>query len=759
MPEIRTYREALREAIVHELDRDESVVLIGEDIGVYGGTHLITVALLEKYGAKRVIDTPICEGGFTGAAIGMAMMGMRPIVEMMTMNFSFLAVDQIIQNAAKVRYFSGGQVKVPLVIRGPNGGGVQLSAQHTHSLESFYGHFPGLKVVAPASPNDAKGMMLTAVRDDNCVIFLEAGALYGTKGEVDEDNPIPFGKAPPPRAGAGGRATTLARAPGGAVHTSGRHAGSRRHRCRGRRPSQLAAIGRRCDRHIGREDPPRGCRAGAMALVRGGQRGGGDHPGQGVRLPGCSGGAGERSGSPGALRAEPRARGFPGRAARGRGRSPGSLPGGEVKMPEVIMPKMGDAMEAGTLSTWLKSEGDEVEIGDVLAEIETDKATMELTAEDAGILQEIIASEGDAVPVGEAIAVIVGEGEEAPPRREAKHAEDGARGDAVDEAPAATATEGKAPEEQKGKAPEDEEGGPSPADGRVRASPIVRRLAGEHNIDLSGIRGTGPPGPIVERDVRTALETVGGPVEERPADSTTAGPAPTGAPGTELKPLSRMQRVVGERMQQSWRQAPHHYATVGVHVDDLLALRGQLNAELEEDGIKLSINDFVMKACAVALRKFPKLNSLWTSEGIERHATVDLAMAVALEDGLITPVIKDGADKTLSGISIAARELASRAREGKLEPHEFQGGTFTVSNMGMYGVESFTAIVNPPSVAIVAGSSLIRRPGFDAEDNVVPQNTMKLTIGSDHRVVNGAENALYLAEVKRLLERPVLLTV
>jgi len=428
-------------------------------------------------------------------------------------------------------------------------------------------------------------------------------------------------------------------------------------------------------------------------------------------------------------------------------------------MPEVIMPKMGDAMEAGTLSTWLKSEGDAVEIGDVLAEIETDKATMELTAEDAGILQEIIAGEGDAVPVGEAIAVIVGEGEEAPPRREAKQAEDGARGDGVDEAPAATATEVEAPEEQEGKAPEDEEGGPSPADGRVRASPIVRRLAGEHNIDLSGIRGTGPAGRIVERDLRTALETHGGPVEERPADSATAGPAPTGAPGTELKQLSRMQRVVGERMQQSWQQAPHHYATVEVHVDDLLALRTQLNAGLEEDGIKLSINDFVMKACAVALRKFPKLNSLWTSDGIEWHATVDLAMAVALEDGLITPVIKDVANKTLSSISIAAKELASRAREGKLEPNEFQGGTFTVSNMGMYGVESFTAIVNPPSVAIVAVSSLIRRPGFDAEDNVVPQNMMKLTIGSDHRVVNGAENALYLAELKRLLQRPTLLTV
>jgi len=431
-------------------------------------------------------------------------------------------------------------------------------------------------------------------------------------------------------------------------------------------------------------------------------------------------------------------------------------------MPEVIMPKMGDAMEAGTLSTWLKSEGDKIVIGDVLAEIETDKATMELTAEDAGILQEIIASEGDDVPVGEAIAVIVGEGEEAPPRREAKPAEDSASGNGKDQAPAATATKVEAPEDQQDKAPEDEEGAPSPAersaDGRVRASPIVRRVAGEHNIDLSGIQGTGPAGRIVERDVRAALAD-GGPVEERPADSTTAGPSPTGAPGTELKPLSRMQRVVGERMQQSWQQAPHHYATVEVHVDDLLALRTQLNAGLEEDGIKLSINDFVMKACAVALRKFPKLNSLWTSEGIEWHATVDLAMAVALEDGLITPVIKDVANKTLSGISIAAKELASRAREGKLEPHEYQGGTFTVSNMGMYGVESFTAIVNPPSVAIVAVSSVIRRPGFDAEDNVVPQHTMKLTIGSDHRVVNGAENALYLAEVKRLLQRPILLTV
>ena len=195
MPE-KTYREALREAMVQEMENDESVLLMGEDIGVYGGTHLITDGLLDMFGPRRVVDTPISEGGFTGAAVGMAMMGLKPVVEMMTWNFSFLAADQIVQNAAKVRYFSGGQVEVPLVIRGPNGGGVQLSAQHTHSLENMYGHFPGLKVVSPVTPNDVKGMMLTAIRDPNPVIFLEAGALYGTKGEVAEgDNAVPFGKA------------------------------------------------------------------------------------------------------------------------------------------------------------------------------------------------------------------------------------------------------------------------------------------------------------------------------------------------------------------------------------------------------------------------------------------------------------------------------------------------------------------------------------------------------------------------------------
>ena len=325
------------------------------------------------------------------------------------------------------------------------------------------------------------------------------------------------------------------------------------------------------------------------------------------------------------------------------------------------------------------------------------------------------------------------------------------------------------------------------ADGRVRASPVVRRLAREHDIELAGISGSGPDGRIVERDVRAALEGAEKGVPDRsaqaPADVTPAGdgaapaqvtaPAPSGAEGTELFPLSRTQRVVGQRMQQAW-QAPHHYATVEVHVDELLALRGQLNEALADEApdgsrdgsgrrpgrrVKLSINDFVMKACALALRTFPKLNSWWTADGIELHQQVDLAMAVALEDGLITPVIRNAVERTLSAISTEARELAARARSGKLRPDEYQGGTFTVSNMGMYGVESFTAIINPPSVSIVAVSAVARRPDFDATGAVVPRSVLKLTVGSDHRVVNGAENARYLAEVKRLLEHPLLLTV
>ena len=338
-------------------------------------------------------------------------------------------------------------------------------------------------------------------------------------------------------------------------------------------------------------------------------------------------------------------------------------------MPEVIMPKMGDAMEEGTLLKWLKSEGDDVSEGDAIAEIETDKVTLELEAEDAGTLAQLIADEGQDIPVGEAIAFIQGEGEEVPERSEGGAEEEAEEGGDEGGGTQATATETEAPEEE-----ETEEGGAQEADGRAdghfRASPIVRRLAAENDLDLAKIDGSGPAGRIVERDVRAAMESgtaqrdedgaqeeVEAPEQAQQPQAEMQGfqparlPEPTEEPGTQLVEPTRMMQVIGERMTEAKQHVPHFYATVEVRMDATMALRKQLNAQLEDEGIKLSVNDFVMKACAVALRNHPNLNALYTTRGVELHEKVDMAMAVALDQGLITPVIRNIGSKGLSAIS------------------------------------------------------------------------------------------------------------
>src|SRR5829696_2200615 len=441
------------------------------------------------------------------------------------------------------------------------------------------------------------------------------------------------------------------------------------------------------------------------------------------------------------------------------------------------MPKMGDAMEEGTLLKWLKSEGEEVSEGDPIAEIETDKVTMELEAEDEGTLAQLIADEGQEVPVGEAIAFIQGEGEEVPERSEGgaqEEAEEGGEGDGG--GAQATATETEAPEEEEAEVEAGGQEADGRADGHFRASPIVRRLAEENDLDLSKIDGSGPAGRIVERDVRAAMESGtaqrtedgaadGVAAPEQPQQAEMQGfqparlPEPTEEPGTQLVEPTRMMQVIGERMTEAKQHVPHFYATVEVRMDAAMALRKQLNAQLEDEGIKLSVNDFVMKACAVALRSYPNLNALYTTRGVELHEKVDMAMAVALDQGLITPVIRDIGSKGLAAISREAKDLAMRAREGKLQPDEYQGGTITVSNMGMFGIESFTAIINPPQAAIVAVSSITKGPDYDENGEIVPASIMKLTLSADHRIANGRDGALYMAEVKRVLENPVMLMV
>jgi pyruvate dehydrogenase E2 component (dihydrolipoamide acetyltransferase) len=447
------------------------------------------------------------------------------------------------------------------------------------------------------------------------------------------------------------------------------------------------------------------------------------------------------------------------------------------------MPKMGDAMEEGTLLQWLKSEGDEVSEGDPIAEIETDKVTMELEAEDEGTLAQLIASEGQDVPVGEAIAFIQGEGEEVPERSEGggeaeEEAEEGGEEDGG--GTQATATETEAPEEEEAEREEADGQADGRAGGHFRASPIVRRLAEENDLDLAKIDGSGPAGRIVERDVRGAMESgtaqrtedgaaqddgVAAPEQPQAQQAEMQGfqparlPEPTEEPGTQLVEPTRMMQVIGERMTEAQQHIPHFYATVEVRMDAAMALRKQLNEQLEDEGLKLSVNDFVMKACAVALRSYPNLNALYTTRGVELHQKVDMAMAVALDQGLITPVIRDIGSKGLAAISQESKDLATRARDGKLQPDEYQGGTITVSNMGMFGIESFTAIINPPQAAIVAVSSIAKRPDYDENGQIVPASMMKLTLSADHRIANGRDGALYMAEVKRVLENPVMLMV
>jgi len=460
-------------------------------------------------------------------------------------------------------------------------------------------------------------------------------------------------------------------------------------------------------------------------------------------------------------------------------------------VPEVIMPKMGDAMEEGTLLKWLKSEGEEVSEGDPIAEIETDKVTMEIEAEDSGTLAQLIAGEGEEVAVGEAIAFIQGEGEEVPEQSSEggaqAEAEESEGSDEGGKAQAQTATETDEQPSGDGAQAGGAQAGGGDTNGHFRASPIVKRLARENNLDLSRIEGSGPAGRIVERDVRAALESGEAPTtdgqaeqadgqaggdeveapggEAQPEQASQQGfqpaqlPEPTDAPGTQLMEPTKMQRVIGERMTEAKQHIPHFYATVEVKMDAAMALRKQLNEQLEEEGLKLSVNDFVMKACAVALRNYPNLNALYTSKGIELHEKVDMAMAVALDAGLITPVIRDLASKGLAAISRESKDLAKRARDGGLKPDEYQGGTITVSNMGMFGVESFTAIINPPQAAIIAVSSIEKRPSYDENGEVVPASMLKLTLSADHRVANGRDGAMYMAEVQRTLENPVLLMV
>lgn len=434
-------------------------------------------------------------------------------------------------------------------------------------------------------------------------------------------------------------------------------------------------------------------------------------------------------------------------------------------MAEVIMPKMGDAMEEGTLLKWLKAVGDPISEGDALAEIETDKVTLEMEAQEDGFLTNILVEEGAVVPIGETVATIGTEdqiGQGAPAASAAPASEDEAEAAAPVETAGSGAQE-TAEEATPEAAPAQEEQVASrePSE-RVRASPLVKRLAEEHGIDLSLVDGSGPNGRVVNRDIQDFVsgkkQPPQGAASQAAPDAEEKAAAPSGDVKGELVRMPRIKQVTGERMAESKRTIPHYYVTSSVDMTAGLQFRKQVNAALEASGGKVSVNDLVVKAAALALRDHPNVNRTFVDGELYQQDEIDINIAIAIDGGLIAPFIPGADQKSLGSIGAMARDLGKRAREGGLTPNEYQGGTFTISNLGMFDVDEFIAVINPPQVAILAVGSTVETPVVK-DGEIVVGNLMKLTLSADHRALDGAEAAQFMQSVRKYLENPMLLAI
>ncbi|MDZ7719055.1 MAG: pyruvate dehydrogenase complex dihydrolipoamide acetyltransferase [Balneolaceae bacterium] len=406
---------------------------------------------------------------------------------------------------------------------------------------------------------------------------------------------------------------------------------------------------------------------------------------------------------------------------------------------KIEMPKLSDTMEEGVIAKWNVEEGDEVSSGDVIAEVETDKATMEVEVFDDGTILKILAKEGDAIPLGGLIAVVGEEGEdisdildEAEGDKEPEKAEVEEEKEEVDE---------KEEKSEKKEAQKEEKAPPAPTgNGRIKASPLARKMAEDKGIDLNRVEGSGPEGRIIKRDIE----------DFKPAAAPATQIQYTSEEDEDVK-ISQMRKTIARRLAESKFTNPHFYETVDIDMEHAIQARDRLN-EISE--VKISFNDIVVKACAAALRKHPYVNSSWMDDVIRQHGDVNIAVAVAIEEGLMTPVINHADKKNLRQISTETRELAGLAKEKKLQPEQMEGSTFTVSNLGMFGIEEFTAIINPPNVCILAVGA-IRDVPVVKDGEVVPGKRMKVTLSSDHRVVDGAKAADFLNTLRELLENPL----
>ncbi|MBB5433546.1 dihydrolipoamide acetyltransferase family protein [Nocardiopsis composta] len=422
-------------------------------------------------------------------------------------------------------------------------------------------------------------------------------------------------------------------------------------------------------------------------------------------------------------------------------------------MSEIYMPRLSDTMEEGVISSWVKKVGDKVASGDVLVEIETDKAVMEYEAYEDGYLVKQAVSEGETVPIG-AVIGFIGDSPDAVPD------------DSGSAAPAAAPAEEKAGEPAAEEKPAAAPAAPAaaPAEGeeaaRPRTSPLARRLAKEYGLDIEKIQGSGPKGRVVRADIEAAREqgTAAAPAAAAPAAQAPAAAAPAASAddlraSEELK-VSQMRKTIARRMVESKQEAPHFYLRRTIDAEELKAFRAQINAQLADTGVKISFNDLIVKAAATTLKAHPEVNRSWVDGKLLQHHRINVGVAVAIDEGLVVPVLHDTDKATLSDISTATRELAGKARDGKLKPQDMSGGTFSVSNLGMFGIDSFSAVINTPEAAILAVGAM--KPTAVVRDGeVAVRNTIALELSVDHRAVDGAVGAAFLKDLAEVLENPM----
>jgi pyruvate dehydrogenase E2 component (dihydrolipoamide acetyltransferase) len=428
-------------------------------------------------------------------------------------------------------------------------------------------------------------------------------------------------------------------------------------------------------------------------------------------------------------------------------------------MAEIVMPRLSDSMEEGTILVWIKKVGDEVAVGDEIVEIETDKANMAYESDVAGTLTEILADEGATLAIGEPIAR-VGDASETVEQEERETPAGENAEPAEGQAPAgedvASFSEPAPPPPRSSSAAASETSTASKDGDRVKASPVAKRLAKEKGIDLATIQGSGPSGRIVKKDVKEAA-SAGGDAGAGPA-AATPGPDPSSAETakgqTTIEEPSKLQSVVARRMSESKATAPHFYLEAEVEMTKAVAARAAIKAAAKEGEVVPSFNDMVVKACAIALTEFPKANGAYRDGRFELYSRVNVGVAVAAQGALVVPTIFDADRKGLRQIAIETRTVAGKVREGKITPPELSGGTFTVSNLGMYGIDNFSAVINSPQAAILAVGAIKRRPAFGAGGEVVAADLMNVTLACDHRILYGAEGAEFLARVRALLEEP-----